>query len=537
FSSTHSWSSAAVVATAKSFGVKVHFSVTLFGGHSALFNSTTKKNNLINNIMTQIDLRNADGCNVDFEAVGSSQATAFRTFLKQLGDTLKAHNKEFVVELYAVDWNTIFPAAFFSTLDSVVDYYFIMLYDYWYSGSTTAGPSAPLMATNSTSYYHVLRSIKAYTTVGCPADKIIAGFPSYGNDWPTSGSARQAATTASSTSRTYTVVKNNYIDTIAASNQFFDATFSTPWYRYVSGGTWRQVWYDDSLSWARKFDSIKVKNVAGTGMWALGYDGAEPEMWGALKTAFASSPNAAHTSFDDFETSVGHFDKYPRYSGTTVGIKSASTQALFNDFANNGAQSMEVVMKDSTEISTNWTVRILSGGGTPANNISFSTSGYIGFWLKTSSSKSGLQTAIAVDDGAGGSLISSKQTITADNAWHLYEWNLSSTTWTLLVGSDTQLNGPTATIDAVMLYAANDASDWTVYIDDVSRNSSSPLPVELVNFTGMVGGKSVHLNWRTATETDNYGFQVERREVSDLSVSMNPETSNQEWEYIGFVPG
>ncbi len=192
---------------------------------------------------------------------------------------------------------------------------------------------------------------------------------------------------------------------------------------------------------------------------------------------------------------------------------------------------MEVVMKDSTEVPTNWTVRILSGGGTPANNISFGTSGYIGFWLKTSSSKSELQTAIAVDDGAGGSLISSKQTIKADNAWHLYEWNLSSTTWTLLAGSDTQLNGPTATIDAVMLYAANDASDWTVYIDDVSRNSSSPLPVELISFTAASVLGNTDLRWTTATETDNYGFEVERKVID------NGEWRMENWETRGFVEG
>ena len=537
FTSTHNWSTANAVTLAQQYGVKVHFSVTLFSNHATLLGSTSAKNNLINNIMTQINLRGADGCNIDFESISGSQAAAYRDFLKQLGDTLKAHNKEFVVELFAVDWNSVFPASFFSTLDPVVDYYFLMLYDYWYSASTTAGPSAPLLATNSTSYYHVLRSIKAYLNVGCPANKMIAGFPSYGNDWPTVSSARQAATTATSSSRTYTVVKNNYIDTIAASNQFFDATFNTPWYRYVNGGTWRQVWYDDSLSWARKFDSIKVKNVAGTGMWALGYDGAEPELWGAIRNAFASEPNPAHTVFDDFENGSGHFHLYPRYSGTTAGIKSTSSQSVFNNTANNGAHSLEVVLKDSTESSTNWTVRILSGSGAPANNVSFSASGYAGYWLKSASSKTGLQTAISIDDGAGGTLISSKQTIIADNNWHLYQWNLSSTTWSILAGSDTQLNGPNATIDAIMLYATNDPSDWTVYIDDVSRNSSSPLPVELVNFTGAAGSKSVQLNWRTASETDNYGFQVERKEVSGFTVDLKPETSNPEWEHIGFVPG
>ena len=398
FSSTNSWASANVVTLAQTYGVKVHFCIVLFSSHSTLFGSTAAKNNLINNIMTQINLRGADGCNVDFESVPNSQATAYRDFLKQLGDTLKVYNKELVVELYAVDWNTIFPSSFFSTLSSVVDYYFMMLYDYYYSGSTEAGPSSPLMNTTGTSYRHVLRSIKAYTDIGCPAGKIIAGFPNYGYDWPVVSSTRMASTTASASTRTYTVSKNNYIDTIAVGDQFVDATFGVPWYRYQSGGSWRQVWYDDSLSWAKKFDSIKVKSVAGTGMWALGYDGTETEMWGSLKTAFASSPNASHTSFDDFESGVGHFTNVPSFSGSTVGISTSSTSAAINDAANNGAQSLQIVLKDNTSSSATWTVRHLSGGGARSNNIQFSKSGYIGFWMKTNSAPSGAQVALTIDD-------------------------------------------------------------------------------------------------------------------------------------------
>jgi spore germination protein YaaH len=539
FTTTNSWSSANVVTLAKSYGVKVHFSVVLFSNHSTLLGSTTAKNNLINNIMTQINLRGADGCNIDFESISGTQATAYRDFLKQLGDTLKAHDKEFVVELFAVDWNNVFPSSFFSTLNSVVDYYFIMLYDYYYSGSTTAGPVAPLMSTTNTSYRHVLRSIKAYTDVGAPANKLIAGFPNYGQDWPVASNARMASTTGTGSSRTYSVVKNNYIDTIAGSNQFVDATFSTPWYRYISGGVWRQTWYDDSLSWAKKFDSIKVKNVAGTGMWALGYDGSEPELWGALKTAFAQTTPVSHTLLDGFESGLGHFSTAPTFSGTTAGISKFSTAALTNDAANVGAQSVQITLKDSS-VSTNWTVRMLSGSGTVANNTAFNTTGYFGLWLKTTSSKSGLQVALSVDDGPGGTLISSKQTITADGAWHLYEWNLTSTVWTILAGSDAVLNGPTATLDAVMIYANNDAADLTLYLDDVSHNSSGTLPVELTDFSGFNRKLQVHLQWSTGTEIDNYGFEVERNESNHRFIgTLNQSTdgSMDQWQRRGFVPG
>ncbi len=56
------------------------------------------------------------------------------------------------------------------------------------------------------------------------------------------------------------------------------------------------------------------------------------------------------------------------------------------------------------------------------------------------------------------------------------------------------------------------------------ENLGSPLPVELVSFTANITGKDVVLNWSTATEVNNYGFEIERKSLGN-------------WENIGFVNG
>ena len=56
---------------------------------------------------------------------------------------------------------------------------------------------------------------------------------------------------------------------------------------------------------------------------------------------------------------------------------------------------------------------------------------------------------------------------------------------------------------------------------------SGALPVELTSFTAKVVGNTIELNWITATEVNNYGFEVER----SSNMTMN------EWERIGFVEG
>jgi len=544
FNTTNSWASANVVTLAKQYGVKVHLCLTLFSNHSTLLGSTTAKNNLIQNTLTQLAVRGADGVNIDFESIAESQRDGFRTFMRQFGDTLKSYGYEFVIELPAVDWSSIsdgvgvFDATFFAALNPVTDYYFAMLYDYWWSGSATAGPNSPLLPSNNTSIRHVLRSIDRYLSTGCPANKFIAGFPHYGREWAVKSTVANADTLGGfvSNSRFYSEVKNNYIDTIPANRQYWSTTYNTRYYNHIAGGVWRQTWYDDSLSLGMKYDSIKIKNVAGTGMWALGYDGVEPELWGALMHAFATRPNPAHTSFDNFESGVGRFTTSPTFSGSTVGISTNSTSAVTNDGANNGAQSLQVVLKDNTGQTTNWIVRHLSGSGSRANNVQFSNTGYVGFWMKTSSAPAGAQAAISVDDQRNGSNdrteLSSKISVINDGQWHLYEWNLQGSGWSSFSGGNGVLDSATVSLDAIMFYAPDGSPDWTVFIDDVSHNVSGPLPVELDGMRSFSNKLDVHLQWNTATETNNYGFDVERRIAGVVGAN-----GDNNFVKIGFVEG
>lgn len=55
----------------------------------------------------------------------------------------------------------------------------------------------------------------------------------------------------------------------------------------------------------------------------------------------------------------------------------------------------------------------------------------------------------------------------------------------------------------------------------------SLLPVELISFSASIIGSRVKLSWNTATEINNFGFDVERASTSPT----------QEWTKIGFVEG
>ena len=74
--------------------------------------------------------------------------------------------------------------------------------------------------------------------------------------------------------------------------------------------------------------------------------------------------------------------------------------------------------------------------------------------------------------------------------------------------------------------------NFTAFSDFVLANATggtNPLPVELSSFSALVVGSTVKLSWKTESEVNNYGFEVERASLSAPPLRV--------WEKIGFVNG
>lgn len=63
---------------------------------------------------------------------------------------------------------------------------------------------------------------------------------------------------------------------------------------------------------------------------------------------------------------------------------------------------------------------------------------------------------------------------------------------------------------------------------------TAALPVELTTFNASVTDNNILLKWETATEVNNYGFEIERK-LQELSI--NTQDVKQNWNTIGFVEG
>ena len=97
-------------------------------------------------------------------------------------------------------------------------------------------------------------------------------------------------------------------------------------------------------------------------------------------------------------------------------------------------------------------------------------------------------------------------------------------------GTVTLLTNVEANISFTLIQGELDLNGNILYVN--GEEYSGPVPVELVSFNARISGTKVILNWLTATEVNNYGFEVERAVVSS-----NSEIQSPEFEKIGFVSG
>jgi len=81
----------------------------------------------------------------------------------------------------------------------------------------------------------------------------------------------------------------------------------------------------------------------------------------------------------------------------------------------------------------------------------------------------------------------------------------------------------------VLLVLIDNNNDGMIDDSLLLPNQYDPLPVELTSFTAKRLHNSIRLDWQTATEVNNYGFEIERASLK------NP--GNKVWSKIGFVEG
>ncbi|MFN3916537.1 MAG: glycosyl hydrolase family 18 protein [Flavobacteriales bacterium] len=283
---TYNFATTPVVTTALNNGVKVHLCVTLFSNHTTFFGNPTARQTLITNLINMIQARGAHGVNIDFESMASSQSANYTAFMIDLCNQMHAAipGSEVTTALHAVDWSGFYDMA---VLNNYVDYFMIMGYDYYWSGSNPAGPNDPLFHFGSTYDYNLSKSTTYYQHQGASLSKLVMGLPYYGRDWPVSSFSLPAPTTGTGVSRTYKVVKDNTSGNFSPTNRNYESASRSTYYNYTASGVMRQCFISEENDLRERMDFINKRGLAGVGVWALGYDDGYTELWDAIAEYFS----------------------------------------------------------------------------------------------------------------------------------------------------------------------------------------------------------------------------------------------------------
>lgn len=222
---------------------------------------TSKREHLIEGLISAALQYNLDGINLDFEQVPTSTGDAYIQFVRELALACHANNLVLSVDNYVPTAYT----AFYNREEQgkFADYVIIMGYDEHYAGSDAGSVSSmPWM----------VKGIQDTVDV-VPAEKVINAIPFYTRVWKTVGDE--------TTSEAVTMqVAADFLARNGLEAKWDDAT-NQNYAEATIGGTFYQVWMEDLDSLKVRLNVIKESGIAGVAEWKLGQE--IPEVWDLIE--------------------------------------------------------------------------------------------------------------------------------------------------------------------------------------------------------------------------------------------------------------
>lgn len=277
-------------------------------------NDSQAQQKAISNIVSVVKERRIDGVNVDFEYLGDpggNYKEKFSQFVANLTDEMHQSHKDshVTVSVYASAMRD--PKMYdIKSLASSSDGIFMMAYDFATTGSNAVIPTAPLYGYKEGKYwYDISTAVDAFLTV-MPKEKLILGLPWYGYNYP----VNEPAIKAEKNNGYYTSYwyRGRKYSKFVARPHAYAATYATVmkesipdqegwddvgqvgWKAYQENDGWRMLFLDDVRSLGIKYDFAKSKGLGGVGMWAMGFDNGNTELWELLATKFGQKMVASN---------------------------------------------------------------------------------------------------------------------------------------------------------------------------------------------------------------------------------------------------
>lgn len=229
-----------------------------------LLSSSSARENLIANLLSEAENCGMDGINVDFESLKEEEAIHYLQFLREL--TFKAHERNLVISVdnpvpqpYTKHYNR-------SEQGKVVDYVIIMGYDEHYSGGSEAGSVASLP--------FVEDGIKD-TLEEVPAEKVINAIPFYARLWIEDFGSGALSTQALGMDAVQSYIQENNMEVL------WDDSIGQNVAEYETDTARYTIWIEDEQSLRKKLELLEEYQLAGVAEWKLTLE--NPAIWSVIE--------------------------------------------------------------------------------------------------------------------------------------------------------------------------------------------------------------------------------------------------------------
>ena len=237
---------------------------------------TSKRENLVNQLIAEALQSGIDGINVDFEKISEECGEHYTQFLREL--SVKCHQNGLVLSV-----DNYVPKSYNAHYNieeqgKVVDYVIIMGYDEHYSGSYESGSVASLN--------FVKEGIEA-ALKAVPKEKLINAVPLFTRLWKEvpkteEDLAAEAGTEAAEysvkvTSEAYGMKEAEAVIANAGAKITEDTVTKQNYAQWEADGAVYKIWLEDEKALGDKLTLMKDYQLAGTAAWRLGFE--KPAVW------------------------------------------------------------------------------------------------------------------------------------------------------------------------------------------------------------------------------------------------------------------
>ena len=249
----NSYASSECVNYAHQLGIEVWATVNdVDGGGDAdnILNYTSKRQKLVNQLVSEAIQYNIDGINVDLEYVDPKSANGYIQFIREL--SVKCHNNG--ISLSVDNYPPAGFNMFYNRSQQAVfaDYVVVMAYDE-HNKTTGAGSVASI---------GFVRQSVENTLKDVPAEKLVLGIPFYTRVWKEGGDELQLVSVSMNEA------KSRY-ESNGANPRWLDDC-GQYYVEYKNGGFNYKIWLEEDKSIEEKLKVMKEQKLAGVASWKLG---------------------------------------------------------------------------------------------------------------------------------------------------------------------------------------------------------------------------------------------------------------------------